>query len=97
MKLVKTSLLFYIPFLTIDPFTWFLHTEVGLGDMEKNIIMYIFFHISRYHEISWYNLNNQKITFLHICVHVQCFSFVQTLKNDFYLLVQSSCATALYL
>ena len=41
--------------------------------------------------------NNQKITFLHICVYVQCFSYVQTLKTYFYLLVQSSCATELYL
>ena len=56
-----------------------------------------FFQISRHRKISWYNLNNQKITFLHICVYVQCFSDVQTLKTDFYLLVQSSCATALYL
>ena len=97
MKLVKTSLLLYIQFLNIDPFTWILHTGVGLGDMEKNRVMLIFFHISRYCYISWYNLNNQKITFLHICVYVQCFSDVQTLKTDFYLLVQSSCATALYL
>ena len=35
MKLIKTSLLFYIQFLTIDTFTWILHTGVGLGDMEK--------------------------------------------------------------
>ena len=30
-------------FLTIDPFTWILHTGVGLGDMKKNRIMLIFF------------------------------------------------------
>ena len=97
MKQVKTSGLLYIQFLNIDPFTWILHTGVGLGDMEKNRIMLIFFHISRYRFKSRHNLNIQKITFLHICVYVQCFSYVQKLKTDFYLLVQSSCATALYL
>ena len=54
MKLVKTSLLLYIQFLTIDPFTWFLHMGVGLGDMEKNLMMYIFFilvDITKYHDI----------------------------------------------
>ena len=51
MKQVKTSQLFYIHFLTIDPFTWILHTGVGLGDMEKNLIMIIFF---SYQSISLY-------------------------------------------
>ena len=36
---VKTSWLFYIQFLTIDPFTWILHTGVELGDMQKNLMM----------------------------------------------------------
>ena len=96
MKLEKTSLLFYIQFLTIDPFTLILQMGVGLGDLKKNRIMLIFF-ISVNIALNSDNLNIQEITFLHICVYVQCFSYVQTLKTDFYLLIQSSCDTALYL